>query len=489
MLSDARPSCVKTMEEKENQLEEKRDSIPQKPDYEKELTAIIRSWATDEDIRSELENYHANDIAGVLEDLTPDERKKLYRILGDEGVSDVFSYLEGDAVETYIGEMDNQKAAEILESMDADDAIDVLDELEERKSNAIRELMDQDAREDIDLIESYSEDEIGSRMTTNFVVIQKSFTIRQAMKSVIEQASDNDNITTIYAVNEDQTFYGAISLQELIIARDYQSLESLIYTSYPYVYANESTSECIEKLKEYSEDSIPVLDNEKKILGVLTSWDIAEAVDEEMGDDYAKLAGLTEEEEMQEPIRESIRKRLPWLIILLFLGLLVSSVIGIFEPVVAQLTIVVSFQSTILGMAGNVGTQSLAVTIRVLMDENLTGKQELKLMWKELKVGFTNGLLLGSLSFVLIGLFVFLTKGKSLMFSYAISGCIGISLLVAMVISSLMGTLIPIMFKKMKVDPAVASGPLISTVNDLVAVISYYGLAWLLLIQVMQLVE
>lgn len=474
------------MEEKDFVLEEER--IPEKPDYEKELAKIIRSSASDEEIRSELDNYHDNDIAGVLEDLTPEERRKLYRILGVEAVSEVFSYLEED-VEKYINEVDEEKAADILESMDADDAVAVLDELEEDKSSAIRELMDQEAREDIDLIESYEDDEIGSRMTTNFIVIQKDFTVRQAMKSLIDQAAENDNILTIYVVNEDETFYGAIELKDLIIAREYTELESLISTSYPYVYAKETITECIEQLKDYSEDSIPVLDNDNRILGVITSWDIVEAVDDEMGDDYAKLAGLTEEEELREPLRESIRKRLPWLVILLFLGLGVSTVIGLFEPVVAQLTIVVSFQSTILGMAGNVGTQSLAVTIRVLMDEGLTWKQELKLVWKEMKVGFTNGFLLGLLSFVLIGLFVFLVKGKTLPFSFAISGCIGISLMVAMVISSFMGTMIPISLKKLGVDPAVASGPLISTINDLVAVVSYYGLTWILLIQTLQLVE
>ena len=326
-------------------------------------------------------------------------------------------------------------------------------------------------------------------MTTNFIVIKKDFTVRQAMKALIEQAAENDNILTIYVVNDDETFYGAIDLKELIIARDYVELETLIVTSYPYVYAKESISECIEELKDYSEDSIPVLDNDNHILGVITSWDIVEAVDDEMSEDYAMLAGLTEEEEMQEPLKDSVRKRLPWLIVLLFLGLGVSTVIGLFEPVVAQLTIVVSFQSTILGMAGNVGTQSLAVTIRVLMDEGLTWKQELKLVWKEIKVGFTNGLILGLMSFVLIGLFIYFFKGKSFMFSYAISGCIGASLLLAMLISSFMGTMIPITLKKMKIDPAVASGPLISTINDLVAVVSYYGLTWLLLIQVLQLVE
>ena len=180
-----------------------------------------------------------------------------------------------------------------------------------------------------------------------------------------------------------------------------------------------------------------------------------------------------------------MKKRMPWLLILLGLGIVVSTVVGAFERVVAQLTLIMAFQSLILDMAGNVGTQSLAVTIRVLTDENLTIAQKGRLVWKEMRVGFCNGLILGGISFLLVGLYILLLKGQPPLFSFAVSGCIGISLVLAMLISSAVGTLIPLFFEKIKVDPAVASGPLITTVNDLVAVIAYYGLSWLLLLNVM----
>ena len=154
-----------------------------------------------------------------------------------------------------------------------------------------------------------------------------------------------------------------------------------------------------------------------------------------MGEDYAMFAGLTAEEDLKEPLRESIKKRLPWLLVLLGLGMVVSSVVGIFETVVSQLTIIMAFQSLILDMAGNVGTQSLAVTIRVLMDESLTGKQKFQLVLKEMKIGFSNGMILGSISFLLVGLYIALFKGKTFLFAYAVSGCIGLSLVLAMVVS------------------------------------------------------
>ena len=162
--------------------------------------------------------------------------------------------------------------------------------------------------------------------------------------------------------------------------------------------------------------------------------------------------------------------------------------VGVFEAVVAVLPIVICFQSLILDMAGNVGTQSLAVTIRVLMDENLTGKQKFGLVFKEMRVGLSNGLFLGFLAFVFIGLYIFFFKHNTMIHAFMISGCVGFSLMVAMIISSVVGTLIPMFFHQIKVDPAVASGPLITTVNDLVAVVTYYGLAWILLINVMKIV-
>lgn len=469
----------------EKEIRHESEIMPEKPDYAKELEAIIKSDASDTQIRKRLEDYHENDIADVLEELTLEERKKLYRILGKETVSEIFTYLED--VETYINELDSEVAADIIESMDADDAVDVLDELEEEKSQELIELLDAESRHDIDLIHSYDEDEIGSYMTTNFITIKRGVTVRQAMKALVEQAAEKDNIGTVYVQESDDTFYGAIDLKDLIIARDYTQLEDLISTSYPYVYAKETVEQCIEDLKDYSEDSIPVLDNDNRILGVITAQDLIEVVDEEMGEDYAMLGGLTAEEDIQEPIFQSIRKRIPWLIILMFLGLGVSAVVGIFEKVVAELTLVMAFQSLILGMSGNVGTQSLAVTIRVLMDENLSMKEKLHLVWKETRIGFLNGVLLGILGFGIIGVYIWLVKGKAVMFAFAVSGCIGLALVAAMMISGFNGAMIPIVFKKLKMDPAIASGPLISTINDLVGVVVYYGLAWIFLINILHL--
>ena len=454
--------------------------------YVLELLELFRKEELPVNLLELLDEYHDSDIADAIEKLTEEERQKVYPAIGPERMAEIFAYLE-DADE-YLQEIAPEDAAEIIENMDSEDAADVLEEMDDEQAQQLVELLDEETSRDIEKIMSYEDDEIGSEMSTDFVVIDRGLTVSGAMQELVSQAGENDNILTIYVVDENKKFYGAMDLKDLIRARKNDNLEDIISTTYPTINDKDRIDDCLERIKDYAEDSIPVLDEDRKIVGVFTSQDIVEVVDDEMGEDYAKLAGLTAEEDLNETTKESMRKRLPWLITLLFLGMGVSTVVGVFEAVVAVLPIVICFQSLILDMAGNVGTQSLAVTIRVLMDENLTAGQKVKLVFKEMKVGLSNGLFLGTLSFVFVGLYIYFFKGEAADRTMLIASCVGVALMVTMIISSLVGTLVPMFFHKIKVDPAVASGPLITTVNDLVAVITYYGLSWLLLINILQIV-
>ena len=460
----------------------------QKKNYVQEILDIIHSGLPQAELAEKLSDYHENDLADALADLTAEERRKLYAILGVEQVAEIFSYL--DDAEPYLKELPPEEAAQVVSHMDSDDAVDALDDLEEEDKEKIVHQMDKvdkDAADDVKLLLSYDEDEIGSCMTTNYICIRKDMTIRQAMSELVKQAGENDNISTLYVVDENEHFYGAIDLKDLIVARADDSLEKLIARSYPYVTDHEKISDSIDRIVDYAERSLPVLNESGKLLGIITSADVVELVDDQMGDDYAKLGGLTSEEDLNEGVFQSVKKRLPWLVALLFLGMLVSSVVGAFESVVAVLPIVICFQSMVLDMAGNVGTQSLAVTIRVLVDENLTTSKKLHLLFKEMRVGLVNGALLAVMALGFLGVYIHFFKAYAWGQAFLLSGCVGISLIVAMVISSLVGTVIPMLFHKIHIDPAVASGPRITTLNDLVAVVVYYGLAMIVLIEMFHL--
>lgn len=334
--------------------------------YVEELIEIIRAGLSREDLVDWLFDYHDNDIADALELLTPEERKRLYSALGAERVAEIFAYLDDGDV--YLKELSLKQQAKVISEMDSDDAVDILEEADDDTKCKIQGMLDKEASEDVQLLLSYDEDEIGSYMTTNFILIHNDLTVREAMRELVKQAGENDNISAIYVVDRAEQYYGAIELQDLIIAREHTELEDLISRSYPYVMDHEKISECIEKIKDYAE------------------------------------------EDLNETTRESIRKRLPWLVILTVMALL------------------------------------------------------------------------------FLGAYIHLFKGFSLGYSMMISACVGVSLVGAMVVSSLVGTLMPIFFKKVGVDPAVASGPLITTINDLVAIVVYYGLVAVVLIDIIHLV-
>ena len=457
------------------------------PEYVSEILEKLNKNNITDDLLIEIINdYHPSDIADALEQTDESIRKIFFKEVDADIMSEILAYMED--VNIYLKELDIKQAADIISEMDSDDAVDILEEIDDETEDKIIDLMDSQSSEDVLLIQSYNDDEIGSKMTTNYIEIKKNMTIKQARHSLVQQAKDNDNVSTIYVSDLDNKFYGAIDLKDLIIARENTPLESIITNSYPTVKDHQIISEVYQDLQDYSEDSFPVLNENDEIIGIITANDLIEVVDEEMAEDYAKLAGLSSEEDVDETVFSSVKKRLPWLILLLVLGLVVSSVVGIFEKVIDLVAVSVCFQSLILDMAGNVGTQSLAVTIRVLNNEDLTVKDKLKLVKKEVKVGFFNGLLMAGFACVFITLYIFIIKNYPINFSIILALCIGLSLIVTMIISSLVGTLIPLTLNSMNIDPAVASGPLITTVNDLVSAICYYSIVYLFVIVIFQLV-
>ena len=457
------------------------------PEYVAEIINLLnKKDLTKQFIEKIVSDYHYSDIADALQQVNQKIRERFFTDINDQQLSEIFAYF--DQPQNYVKELSLKQAANIISEMDSDDAVDILEEIDDETEDKIIDLMDSQSSEDVLLIQSYNDDEIGSKMTTNYIEIKKNMTIKQARHSLVQQAKDNDNVSTIYVSDLDNKFYGAIDLKDLIIARENTPLESIITNSYPTVKDHQIISEVYQDLQDYSEDSFPVLNQKDEIIGIITANDLIEVVDEEMAEDYAKLAGLSSEEDVDETVFSSVKKRLPWLILLLVLGLVVSSVVGIFEKVIDLVAVSVCFQSLILDMAGNVGTQSLAVTIRVLNNEDLTVKDKLKLVKKEVKVGFFNGLLMAGFACVFITLYIFIIKNYPINFSIILALCIGLSLIVTMIISSLVGTLIPLTLNSMNIDPAVASGPLITTVNDLVSAICYYSIVYLFVIVIFQLV-
>ena len=252
---------LETLEELElssHEGSDENEEMQEKPDYGEEIKAIIRSNASPKIMKAKLEDYHANDIAVILDELTAAQRIKVYRVLDDVMLSDILEYLDEDDASRFLGEMDPKRAAAVITEIEPDVAVAILRQIPRERRTLLIDLLDEESRNDVRLIASFDEEEIGSRMTTNYIAIRENLTIKEAMSELIRQAAENDNISTIFVVDETQEFYGAIDLKELIIARQGSNLEDLIVTSFPYVYGHENIDDCIEKLKDYQENNIPV---------------------------------------------------------------------------------------------------------------------------------------------------------------------------------------------------------------------------------------
>ena len=257
--------------------ENRNEEIMDERYYTQEIFDLVRKTPDKEKLASALSNYHDNDIAAALSYLTPKERKHLYDSLGIEDTSRVFAYLDED-VDKYFAELEADQAADILEEMDADDAADILEELNDTKAREIIKLIEPEAKEDIELINSYADNQFGSLMTTNFIAIRYGLPREETMNALVQQARENDNIGTIYLLNDNDTLHGAIDLRDFLTAKTDADFEERIIESYPYVYADELINdESLDKLIDYDEDSIPVLSEKtNEVLGVITAQDLAE---------------------------------------------------------------------------------------------------------------------------------------------------------------------------------------------------------------------
>ncbi len=443
-------------------------------DFIVEIINLVEHEENNEKLIDELSQYHPSDIADAFIELKDETLLRLYDILPSELLADIITFIEDK--ERYLNLMENEDVADILDNMESNDAAEILEELDEEDIEEIQELVEPETLEDINLINSYEDNQVGSVMSTDYIEIKADLTIKEAMKTVISSANEVENINVLYVTDDAGKYVGIITLRDLIRARSTDLLEDIIKTNYPSLYDYALLEEIDNDILDYELESYGVIDRRGILIGIVNDETLIDLLEEEFKEDYAMLAGISEIEDTTEPIYKSVLARLPWLAFLLVIGLLVSLLTSSFEEVILNLTTVVFFQSLILGMAGNTGTQSLAVTISKLNDDE---KKIGKVIKRELITGFLNGVIIAILAFGLVmGFLMLIETGASEALKTALS--VSISLIISMSIAAFLGAFVPYILSKLKVDPAVASGPFITTINDIVAIVIYYSLATLL---------
>ncbi|WP_251009696.1 MULTISPECIES: magnesium transporter [unclassified Bacillus (in: firmicutes)] len=423
-----------------------------------------------DDFRSEFLDLHPYDQAEFFSELDDEDRAKVYNFLSPEEMADLFENLEADEEDfkDVLAQMNPNYAADMLSNMYADDAVDVLNELDKDQVASYLTIMDEDAAQEIKDLLHYEEYTAGSIMTTEFIAISANQTVRSAMYILKKEAPQAETIYYIFVVDEEKRLAGVVSLRDLIVADDETMIVEIMNDRVVSVSVGEDQEEVARMMRDYNFLALPVVDFQNHLLGIITVDDIIDVMEEEASDDYSKLAGIADLDTVDQNPLSAAKKRLPWLIILLFLGMFTASLIGRFEDTLDKVAILAVFIPLIAGMAGNTGTQALAVAVRGIA----TGDLEKESKWSIILREAGTGLITGAVCGILVTFIVYFWKGELFL-----GALVGISIFITLIISTLAGTLVPLLMHRLKIDPAVASGPFITTINDIISILIYFGIA------------
>jgi magnesium transporter len=421
-----------------------------------------------EELKATMEPLHPADIAEVMDDLTMDEAKYLYLLLEGEKASDVLIEIPEQERKRFLRVLPSELiASKFIEYMDSDDAADVMADLdEEQKQEVLREIEDTEQAGDIvDLLE-YEEDSAGGIMAKELVSVNENWTVATCLKEISKQAEEVDEIYYIYVTDDQQRLKGVLSLKKLILNSTNTKISNLYEPDVKSVRTNTRQEEVAEIMDKYDLVAIPVVDDIGRLKGRITFDDVIDFVREEAERDYQMISGITGDVEPDDKPWELIRARFPWLLIGLIGGIMGALVLGNYEAEINHVTELAFFIPLIAAMAGNVGVQSSSIVVQSIAsgvkDVSTTGKRLLK----ELLVAFATA----SIFAILIFVYNFFVAGN-----LNLTLSVSISLFIVMLYASFFGTLIPLLLNKFKIDPALATGPFITTMNDILGLFIYFA--------------
>jgi len=413
---------------------------------------------------------HPYDRASFYKKVEPELRKIMYYYLSPKELAEIFELTEIDDndYKKFLQEMDSKYAADMFSYMFADNAVDVLNELDKAQVVSYLTLMNQEAATEIKALLHYEEFTAGSIMTTEFVVVPQNSTVRSAMTILRNAAPNAETIYYIFVVDEDERLTGVVSLRDLIIAHEDTLIISIMNDRVVSVLVSEDQEEVARMIKDYNFLAVPVVDFQQHILGIITVDDILDVIEEEASDDYSKFAAVSDMSTFDKNSLSAAKKRLPWLLILLVLGMLTANLIGAFEATIEKVALLAAFIPLIAGTAGNSGTQALAVAVRGIATKDIEEESKVKLLFREAGTGLITGIIC---AIFVVGL-IYVWKQE-----FLLGLLVGAAIFVSIFVATISGSFIPLFMHKMGVDPAVASGPFITTLNDLLSTLIYLGLA------------
>jgi len=454
-------------------LEETKEHIP----FEitetliEELNGFIDS-KDDKAVLEQLKDVHYADIAEILDDLNLHQATYVIKLLDSETTSDILAELEDDVREKVLKNLSVKEIAEEIQELDSDDATDVLADLSpERKQKVIAQIDDKELVADIQELLSYSEDTAGGLMAKELVKVYETWTVAGCLRKIRAQAKDVKRVHSIYVVNKEEKLIGRLSLKDLLIADNETKIKAIYIPKVDSVHVDEDAEEVAKLMAKYDLEAIPVVNDDKVLLGRITIDDIVDVIIEEAEKDYQLAAGITQDVDAEDSILALTRARLPWLFLGLLGGVGAAIIMGGFETIIDDFPLILLFTPLIAAMAGNVGVQSSAIIVQGLANDEVRGSVNNRLI-KEMFLATLNGIILALFLFV----FVWIWK-QDVRTALAISS----SLVVVIVVAGIIGTFIPLFLHKKGIDPAIATGPFITTSNDIFGILIYFSIAKLIL--------
>lgn len=426
-----------------------------------------------EQFRTLFLRLHEKDQMELFHLLYPENKKKIADFLSPFEFAAIFEWMDLEDQKDAVHYLPIHYMSEVFHYMADDNVVGFLIELDETEKTALLTMMDAEDRHMVESLLSYAPETAGSIMTTEMITIHHTDTAEQVIKKLREIGKQAETIYYLYVVDDSHRLLGVLSLRDLILAPETEPVQQLMSTQVVTVQIDEDQEAVARLIQEYDLLAVPVLSHEQELKGIVTVDDVMDVLDEEMTEDFEEFAAIRKTEDDEESVIQTARARIPWIVILIFLGLISANLIGLFEDTLESIVALAAFIPIIMDAAGNVGTQSLAVAVRRLTVDD---KREKPSLGKLIRREFGAGILIGLAAAVSVIIVVMI-----LYRDWLLAGIIGLSLLITLSISTVVGTIIPVIIDKFNIDSAVASGPFITTINDSVGLLIYFSIATILL--------
>ena len=445
---------------------------------EKDNERLKKAQETTKKLREYLYRQQPADIAEIVQQMDDrEDQKRLIKLLEPEDAALVLNELEdSELAAEVLTELPENRASDIVSEMSSDDAADLIFELDEDDREAILDLFEEEDANEVQKLMNYPPDTAGGLMTTEYVAVPAHVSAAAAIEMIREQAPDAETIYYLYVIDSKGHLVGVLSLRELIVAKPLTHISEIMWRDVRYVNVNDDQEDVANIVSKYNFLAIPVVDDDNILRGIITVDDIIDVIHDEAAEDFLRMAGTSLAEDDEDTalgkFSTAVKSRLPWLLITIMGGLCSGQVLSHYESQWSQVIALSFFVPLVIGMGGNVGTQSSTVTVRGIATGNISGKRAIYTVLREASIGISLGVAVG----FLVALAAYLWQG-----SMMIGVIIGLALVCNMLTAATLGTLVPLVLKKLKIDPAVASAPFISTTSDIVGLLIYANLAILIL--------